>query len=319
MYSVAVVPILVGAGAAYAATGVMYFARCGQLLLGSVLVVAWLNLSNDAFDAETGADVSKAESVVALTGNRKAVLAAANVSLLGGVALLGRAVADSGDLRVGLVLAAAIFMGYLYQGPPFRLSYLGLGEPLCFLAFGPFATCAFYLAQVASGAPPGTTVLPMVSWPAMAASVIVGTTTAAVLFCSHFHQVASDRSAKKLSPVVRLGTDRAMQVLTGSVAWAVDLLMFGWRTHGDAAAVWPLKLYALSWHTAVGLALAAGLCLCRMPPPALPAFVLSARDQAVRLWQMNMRPLPKLPPPALAGPPAPQPPPPPPPPPLPAA
>ena len=28
-----------------------------------------------------------------------------------------------------------------------RLSYLGLGEPLCFLAFGPFATCAFYLAQ----------------------------------------------------------------------------------------------------------------------------------------------------------------------------
>lgn len=101
--------------------------------------------SNDAFDAETGVDVDKAESVVALTGNRRAVLAAANVSLLGGVVLLGRAVADSvcaqclapascptllashstsmcaqGDLRVGLVLAAAIFMGYLYQGPPFR-------------------------------------------------------------------------------------------------------------------------------------------------------------------------------------------------------
>ena len=29
-----------------------------------------------------------------------------------------------------------------------RWSYLGLGEPLCFLAFGPLATCAFYLAQV---------------------------------------------------------------------------------------------------------------------------------------------------------------------------
>lgn len=153
------------------------------------------------FDAATGADAGKAESVVALTGNRRAVLAAANAALLGGVALLGRAVADAvrrprpvaaarlwgharapragrraqGDLRVGLVLAAAIFMGYLYQGPPFRcacrraaggprpagwpgprahaarrarrLSYLGLGEPLCFLAFGPFATCAFYLAQ----------------------------------------------------------------------------------------------------------------------------------------------------------------------------
>lgn len=32
--------------------------------------------------------------------------------------------------------------------PPHRWSYLGLGEPLCFLAFGPLATCAFYFAQV---------------------------------------------------------------------------------------------------------------------------------------------------------------------------
>ncbi len=29
-----------------------------------------------------------------------------------------------------------------------RLSYKGLGEPLCFLAFGPLATSAFYVAQV---------------------------------------------------------------------------------------------------------------------------------------------------------------------------
>ena len=47
------------------------------------------------FDAATGADAGKAESVVALTGNRRAVLAAANAALLGGVALLGRAVADA--------------------------------------------------------------------------------------------------------------------------------------------------------------------------------------------------------------------------------
>jgi 1,4-dihydroxy-2-naphthoate octaprenyltransferase len=46
------------------------------------------------------------------------------------------------------MLGAAVAMGYVYQGPPFRWSYLGLGEPLCFLAFGPLATCAFYFAQV---------------------------------------------------------------------------------------------------------------------------------------------------------------------------
>ena len=31
--------------------------------------------------------------------------------------------------------------------PNCRWSYLGLGEPLCFVAFGPLATTAFYLAQ----------------------------------------------------------------------------------------------------------------------------------------------------------------------------
>ena len=34
-----------------------------------------------------------------------------------------------------------------------RLSYKGLGEPLCFLAFGPLATSAFYVAQVWCMAP----------------------------------------------------------------------------------------------------------------------------------------------------------------------
>lgn len=46
------------------------------------------------------------------------------------------------------MLGVAVAMGYLYQGPPFRLSYKGLGEPLCFVAFGPLATTAFYLTQV---------------------------------------------------------------------------------------------------------------------------------------------------------------------------
>ena len=51
---------------------------------------------------------------------------------------------------MGPMLGVAVAMGYLYQGPPFRLSYKGLGEPLCFVAFGPLATTAFYLTQVPS-------------------------------------------------------------------------------------------------------------------------------------------------------------------------
>lgn len=35
-----------------------------------------------------------------------------------------------------------------------RLSYKGLGEPICFVAFGPLATTAFYLAHVSSSCSP---------------------------------------------------------------------------------------------------------------------------------------------------------------------
>ena len=114
-------------------------------------------------------------------------------------ALMCHLQAVHGDPRISIMLGVAIVMGYVYQGPPFRLaclpmrlltafhsgyhstsmcvafccmlveitvednvssgmlaesncicrwSYKGLGEPLCFVAFGPLATCAFYLAQV---------------------------------------------------------------------------------------------------------------------------------------------------------------------------
>ena len=65
--------------------------------------------------------------------------------------------------------------------PAARWSYLGLGEPLCFLAFGPLATCAFYLAQV----PPAQAVL---TSRIVALSGLVGITTTIILFCAHFHQ-----------------------------------------------------------------------------------------------------------------------------------
>jgi hypothetical protein len=103
------------------------------------------------------------------------------------------------------MLYAAIAMGYIYQGPPFRWSYLGLGEPLCFLAFGPLATCAFYFAQV----PPAQAVFNKM---VVALSCLVGITTTVILFCAHFHQVEGDAAAGKMSPLVRLGTKKGTEV-----------------------------------------------------------------------------------------------------------
>ncbi len=51
--------------------------------------------SNDAFDATTGVDGGKPESVVNLTGNRSGVLALANVFLAVGGLLLWRPVSTA--------------------------------------------------------------------------------------------------------------------------------------------------------------------------------------------------------------------------------
>ncbi|CAI5968660.1 unnamed protein product, partial [Closterium sp. NIES-65] len=137
----------VGASAAYLQTGVFHAGRFNSFLLFSVLVIAWLNLSNDGFDSFTGVDKTKPESVVNLTGSRFRVLAAAFLMLGVGLAGIFSGAAAVADPRVGWLLAASIACGYVYQCPPFRLSYRGLGEPLCFFAFGPSATTAFYLHQ----------------------------------------------------------------------------------------------------------------------------------------------------------------------------
>lgn len=47
---------------------------------------------------------------------------------------------------------------------------------------------------------------------AAAASMIVGASTTAILFCSHFHQIQGDLAAGKMSPLVRLGARNGYRV-----------------------------------------------------------------------------------------------------------
>jgi 1,4-dihydroxy-2-naphthoate octaprenyltransferase len=78
MYSVAIMPILVGSLMAYAETGQFMASIFGLFFLSAIFILAWENLSNDVFDSETGIDVNKAHSVVNLTRNKGLVFALAN-------------------------------------------------------------------------------------------------------------------------------------------------------------------------------------------------------------------------------------------------
>ena len=284
MYAVAVMPVLLAAGWRIAQGMTVRLDQLLAFLLAAVLLLAWENLANDVFDADTGVDaVGKPHSLVNLTGRRDRVARLAHGALLLGLALMTLVALRSSGLVLVLVLACC-GLGYLYQGPPFRLGYLGLGEPLCWLAFGPFATAAALLAlapvtEAAAGIP-WRTALTLGSGPALA--------TTLVLFCSHFHQVGEDASHGKRSPVVRLGTARAAALVPWFVAaslalqWA-PVLLGQWplttllaalglaparrlirllRDHHDAPErIVGSKFLALRFQALSGLGLACGLAV----------------------------------------------------------
>ena len=295
MYAVAVMPVLLAAGWRLGQGLPVRPLQLALFLLAAVLLLAWENLANDVFDADTGVDThGKPHSVVNLLGRRDRVALLANGALVAGLVLMALVALRSTPLVLALVLACC-GIGYAYQGPPFRLGYRGLGEPLCWLAFGPLATAAGLLALGPAGvqAVPWRPALLLGSGPALA--------TTLVLFCSHFHQVAEDAAHGKHSPVVRLGTARAAALVpwfvAGSLAlqWA-PVLLGRWPLtallgviglpparalialvavcHDQPARIAGSKFLALRFQALSGLGLAAGLALApalgRLWPGLLP-------------------------------------------------
>lgn len=202
MYSVAVIPIGVGSTVSFAETGSFNWATFITFITAAILIIAWLNLTNDVFDSETGIDVNKHHSIVNLTGNKTLVFWIANALLaIAALELILMAWWQHNPMILELI-ALAVFLGYTYQGPPFRLGYLGLGEIICFITFGPLAVSAAYYSQN-----------PTWSTANLKASIIIGITTSIILLCSHFHQVEDDIAAGKRSPIVCIGTKKGANLL----------------------------------------------------------------------------------------------------------
>eukprot|EP01023_Acetabularia_acetabulum_P003213 TRINITY_DN1135_c0_g1_i1.p1 TRINITY_DN1135_c0_g1~~TRINITY_DN1135_c0_g1_i1.p1 ORF type:complete len:380 (-),score=16.14 TRINITY_DN1135_c0_g1_i1:198-1337(-) len=303
IYSVAIIPVLVSAAVANYQFGALSYSKMFGLLIAGCLVISWLNLSNDAFDSKTGVDVEnyKPESVVQIFGNPNLVLAVATFFLLCGVSLLLAVITSGSNFAPAYLLTCSICMGYIYQGPPFRLSYKGLGEPLCFFAFGPFATCAFYLTLVPQFTQQISTVSKfsaIIQWIQnngliFGTSILVGLTTTSILLCSHFHQIEGDKKAGKFSPLVRMGPKLAYQVLFfgvigtyvlaaffcyvgwmplgvfgvtvfGSFFAAFELLDFGRKNFDDPVVIKPFKKYAAKWHILFNFSVCLGFVISKL-------------------------------------------------------
>ena len=248
-----------------------------EFLLAGICIVAWNNITNDVFDADTGIDKNKHHSLVNLTQNKSLVYWIGNGFLLAGIGLIVAIAWQQQDWTVlGLILVAC-GLGYAYQGPPFRLGYRGVGELLCFFAYGPVTLSAVYYSQAQR-----------FSLVNLLVSVVLGLVTSLILFCSHFHQVEDDFKAGKRSPIVRLGTKLGAQLLPwfcgvilglpllyvllgrspagtlvawGSVPLAIKLCRFIGTYHDQPERVQNCKFIAVGFHFTLGLLLGLGFML----------------------------------------------------------
>ncbi|MCI0532090.1 MAG: 1,4-dihydroxy-2-naphthoate octaprenyltransferase [candidate division Zixibacteria bacterium] len=202
IYTAAVVPVIAGTAAAYFDAEIfnpLYFV-CA--LAGVLSAQIGINLHNDYYDSQTGADRNKSESFVRLVKNPRTILFWSWIFFLSAAALGLFLEYKLPGNYVLLIAGAGALIGYFYSAPPFRLSYLGAGEVITFVCFGPLAVLGGYFIQAQK-----------FDFTPLWASIPVGLLCSAILFVHHFSHHQTDRESKKLNLVARLGAQRALKLL----------------------------------------------------------------------------------------------------------
>jgi len=208
LYSVAIIPVIISGAFNLYLHSSLSILNFFSFIVASVCILFWENLTNDLFDSETGIDKFKFHSVVNLVKNKKIIFLTAYLSLIFGL-LIVYLISRSTSFNIFFLVLGCCILGYLYQGPPFRLGYFGFGEPLCWIAFGPLAHAAALIAldpnNIYYSQIPWKDALMLGSGPSLAITL--------VLFCSHFHQIKEDKNNGKNSPLVILGAKRSASLI----------------------------------------------------------------------------------------------------------
>jgi 1,4-dihydroxy-2-naphthoate octaprenyltransferase len=251
------VPVLVGAAAAWAGGAPISLPLLAAMLAVALLLQIGTNAANEYFDFRHGLDDSDSigiagvlvhgETAPEAVGTMAVACFAAAVA--GGCLL----VAARGWPLLPLGLGA-LALGVLYSAGPRPLAGTPLSEALVFLAMGPAEVLASELA--CSG-----------RWTALGAdaSIPVGCTVAAILMANNLRDLQRDAARGRRTLAVLLGRARALPLLTGLV-----LAAFVWSVAG---VLWRhIPFPVLGALLAAPSALAALRRAWRIGPNAVPAF-----------------------------------------------
>jgi 1,4-dihydroxy-2-naphthoate octaprenyltransferase len=232
----AVVPVLVGTGAALHGGHEFHERTLLATLIASLLIQIGTNFANDVFDFRRGADTTERLGPLRVTQGGlvtpRQVIVATCVTY--GLALLiGIYLVALGGWPILAIGAVCVLAGVLYTGGPWPFGYHGLGDLICFLTFGVLAVVGTaYLQRPVVDA--------LVVW----ASIPVGCLVTAILVVNNLRDIDTDRQVGKYTLGVILGKTgtRIEYAACVAVAYAV---VIGLGLTGSVGAWWWLPLLSL--------------------------------------------------------------------------
>lgn len=253
--SASLVPVLLGAFAAYWRYGSLSAWRLAVSLAGIACVHLGANLANDYYDFKTGCDSINPEPTPFSGGSR-----VIQEGLISSAAIIGASAAFSAlGFAIGLYLnslvpgngviilaLAGIGGGLLYTAVPVKLSYRGLGEIAVFFCFGPLLVSGSYLVQAGR----------LDAW-AFAVSVPAGLLVLAILLVNEVLDVEWDGRAGKNTLAVSLGRERGYSLFLVAyiTAYVYIGLGIGFKIYQPIASVSAVPLLFSIRRLAPGRAL----------------------------------------------------------------
>src|SRR5205807_2344740 len=217
-----IIPVLVGALAAWAIKSAFSPGNFVLCLLGAMSIHLGANMANDAWDFRSGNDLAVRHLNPFAGGGRVLLRGVLNLRTHLAVALTFLAIGSVIGLylvtQVGLPLLGlglvGIVIAYSYVGPPLRLAHHGLGEIAVGLEFGPVAVLGTYFVLARA-----------FDLPVILLSISLGLLVTGILWINEVPDIPADSSVGKRTLVVRLGVARATTVFGGILAAAYVILI----------------------------------------------------------------------------------------------
>ncbi|MEE9614033.1 MAG: 1,4-dihydroxy-2-naphthoate octaprenyltransferase [Thermodesulfobacteriota bacterium] len=220
-----VVPVVLGAAAAWHLAGTFSLWLLIPTLLAAVLYHGGINVINDYFDHLNGTDDINKTPLTPFTGGsrmiQKGLMTPLETLVLGTVLLTAGSligiylvfICGWPLLLIGLV---GLTTGLLYSAPPVFFAGRGLGELMVGLNFGVLTVAGSYFVQTGS-----------LRAEIIFISLPISFLIAALLYINEFPDYEADRAAGKRNLVVRLGPERGRWGLVVIVAGAYLSLIVG--------------------------------------------------------------------------------------------